>query len=607
MLGITTLEEYFSWLKTLSSINKKYTVLPLDEEYFEINANTRAINIPAAFKKNGIAVQGDDLAEILYFKVDRYFDYMDLNNTDIFIQWETPKDANGNQVKSVSPAYIRDIESEPGKLIFGWAISDAITGSSGTLKFSVRFFQWEEPDKININENGVITEDSKKIIAYSFSTLTASVNINPSINLNLEVDEFKIDDPANRLIDRIGDSVIVGGYAAAEPEFVVEGFEFNINDKDAPISYDLNPETNEYKLYAQAYASDTGGISYVWKYKDLYEDNTENSESIITIDSVNEWIEVDKENLTEEDSKYTYWVRAGLKPNGEYLYNRYEGSIPPTESDNLEGKELYIQLSRVIANKAGIYYVNAENRITNSSSTKTSEIAKFPKPEYINITKQPDRKGILQDVSTEENSLSFEYPLSVSVGNEDGVLTYQWLMAEDYSFSFEGGNEEYVEIEGATEKDYKATEPGHYKVVIKNTRNRASKELVSEVSRITYTAKSPVLIEDGASATVFNVENLSDTNCPTIVMDPNIESDRYSVSWYFVEGELNVPVVENILLEPGVLKASFNPKNYEEIILALGEQKDIDGSYYAIVTNHVNGSQASTEVPTFAEMFKVVS
>ena len=56
MLGITTLEEYFSWLKTLSRIHKKYTVLPLDEEHFEINANTRAINIPASFKKNGIAV-----------------------------------------------------------------------------------------------------------------------------------------------------------------------------------------------------------------------------------------------------------------------------------------------------------------------------------------------------------------------------------------------------------------------------------------------------------------------------------------------------------------------------------------------------------------------
>lgn len=139
LIGITTLEEYFAHIADLSLINRKYTVLPLDEPYFEINTNTRAITIPADFKKNGVAVQGDDLAEVLYFKVDRYFDYMDLNNCEIFIQWETPKASDGTIIKSASPAYIRDIESEPGKLIFGWILDNSITGASGNLKFSVRF------------------------------------------------------------------------------------------------------------------------------------------------------------------------------------------------------------------------------------------------------------------------------------------------------------------------------------------------------------------------------------------------------------------------------------------------------------------------------------
>jgi hypothetical protein len=56
MLGITTLEEYFSWMRTLGNISRKYTMLPLDEPHFVINTNTRAITIPADFKKNGIAV-----------------------------------------------------------------------------------------------------------------------------------------------------------------------------------------------------------------------------------------------------------------------------------------------------------------------------------------------------------------------------------------------------------------------------------------------------------------------------------------------------------------------------------------------------------------------
>jgi hypothetical protein len=33
-----------------------FTKLPLEEPYFEINANNRTITIPAEFKKNGIAV-----------------------------------------------------------------------------------------------------------------------------------------------------------------------------------------------------------------------------------------------------------------------------------------------------------------------------------------------------------------------------------------------------------------------------------------------------------------------------------------------------------------------------------------------------------------------
>lgn len=166
-LGITTLEEYYNWLPEIKRDEEGkptiFTKLPLDEAHFEINANTRAISIPTDFKKNGIAVQGDDLAEVVYFMIDRYFDAMDLNNTEIFIEWETPKGKNGDGIKSVSETYLKIIDDElyPGKLIFGWAISDAITKDSGNLKFAVRFIQWAD------------TESGKKQIAYSFNTLTA--------------------------------------------------------------------------------------------------------------------------------------------------------------------------------------------------------------------------------------------------------------------------------------------------------------------------------------------------------------------------------------------------------------------------------------------------
>ena len=85
-LPIETLEQYFFHIKSLSELDKKYIVLPLDEEVFEINANTRQITVPPTFKKHGIGVQGDQVAEIVYFKIDRFFDAMDLNNTEIYIQ-----------------------------------------------------------------------------------------------------------------------------------------------------------------------------------------------------------------------------------------------------------------------------------------------------------------------------------------------------------------------------------------------------------------------------------------------------------------------------------------------------------------------------------------
>lgn len=588
MLGITTLEEYFSWLRNLSNIDKKYTVLPLDEEHFEINANTRAINIPASFKKNGIAVQGDDLAEVLYFKIDRYFDYMDLNNTDIFIQWETPKDANGNVIKSVSPAYIRDIESEPGKLIFGWAISDAVTGTSGALKFSVRFFQWEDEDKAT-------QEDGEKVLAYSFSTLTASVTIQPSINFNPETDEYKVDDVGDRLVERIENSKIVGGYAAAVPIF--------LEDLSDVSAYDLNAETGLFDLLVQAYSTDTGAISYTWKRQSLNEDNTGSGEEIVVIPATNKMVEV--EDLTNLNRAFSYYQTNGSDVDGNPIYTLYTGAIPPTDEDISNGLKLYVKQSMAQADRAGIYWAVAENRITNSSSSELSKKATFPKPEYVKISTHPDKKGILVDVSTEENPLSFEYDLKVVADNTDGVLTYQWEKDTNHALNFGELEPNFVVIDGATEAEYIAIEPGHYRAVITNTRNLATKTAQSEISRITYAAKVPVLEEGDVNTKVFQVSSLSEENCPTVYMDASVESDGYTVSWYLSESDVNTPIIEDIVLAPGVLKASFNPIDYQEAIEDIAQDKDIDGAYFAVVTNHVNGSEASTAIPEYDDMFKI--
>lgn len=92
---INSLESYFAHIVELLSLTddsrygdtygRKYSVLPLQEEYFEIDANSRSIKVPESFRKNGLGVWGDQTAETVYFRINRYFDAMDLYYTDIYI------------------------------------------------------------------------------------------------------------------------------------------------------------------------------------------------------------------------------------------------------------------------------------------------------------------------------------------------------------------------------------------------------------------------------------------------------------------------------------------------------------------------------------------
>ena len=189
---INSLETYFGKIEELLKSSKAgienygrtYTILPLDEEYFEIDTNTRIIKVPEAFRKNGIAVQGDMGAETIYFKVPRYFDAMDLDHTDIYIQWQYTNSQNKNVEQGISHEWVRDIESEDDYLIFGWTLGGRITEEAGTLQFSVRFINGKR------DENKKITE-----ISYSLSTLTATALINPGLNFGLgEVTVETLDD-----------------------------------------------------------------------------------------------------------------------------------------------------------------------------------------------------------------------------------------------------------------------------------------------------------------------------------------------------------------------------------------------------------------------------
>lgn len=188
-IEIYDLDTYFQNLENLVQIDRSFMRLPLDEPFFEIvdggKDGRRKINVPADFSKNGLSVQGDESAEIVYFSIDRYYDNFDLmgpsqsevNNTidgkypvRIVIQWET-KTAKGVSL-ALTDSDGRPFLDKDGKLYFGWAISSEITKEAGPVNFNVRFYQFSgEKDP----------ESNRPILAFGLNTQTASVKINQAL------------------------------------------------------------------------------------------------------------------------------------------------------------------------------------------------------------------------------------------------------------------------------------------------------------------------------------------------------------------------------------------------------------------------------------------
>ena len=75
---IGDINDYFTVLGNLkekvlaNEIDPYFLILPNDEPLLKIDANTRKIDTKGW--ESGIGTQGDELAEVIYFSIDRYFD-----------------------------------------------------------------------------------------------------------------------------------------------------------------------------------------------------------------------------------------------------------------------------------------------------------------------------------------------------------------------------------------------------------------------------------------------------------------------------------------------------------------------------------------------------
>lgn len=279
--GINSLDTYFSWIKDLVDIgtgtleidrgqdeegNKiidkvdydgmKFTILPLDEDVFTIDANTRRITVPTSFANNGISVQSDEISEVIYFKVDRFYDATDLYMQDIMIEWKAPNGFSGYSVPT-----IKILDETANYVVFGWALSSKITSKAGNITFAVRFYQYDQ-------------ELSK--IKYSLSTLTQTAKIMPNIDLDVAKllegstvpNYIAIKDSKNVIAERLQNSSTGNsGDKAVEPETKDEFFSVDPTNANAPYVVVLQLADGSYAAHVTGtgYSSDAGIISYLWK------------------------------------------------------------------------------------------------------------------------------------------------------------------------------------------------------------------------------------------------------------------------------------------------------------------------------------------------------
>ena len=438
-------------------IGKKYTILPLDEEVFDINANTRAINVPNSFKNNGISVQGDQIAEIVYFRIDRFFDATDLNEMDIYVQWEAP---NGD--RGVSKEWVRDIESEPGKIIFGWPLSLDITQAHGTVKFSVRFY------KIGVNDK------NEPVITYSFSTLTASATIKPALDFSL-LGDLHVVDNSHLIAQRFTNSQVVGGQRAEVPLYFV-----NLENKE----YDL-AENGKYTFAVHAYSTDGGLISYEW-YEGNGQNAAEQNETVSLVSSVE--YRVTNDTVVTDGKVYYKWDNQ----SGEYV--PFADLITPEMLDKEDPNyaNLYEKFSVCIVDKVGQYYAKATNRLSFNTASANSVTGVIPGPKAPTTSDiwldEDDNKETIRSIIIDPNANTKEFLIGVDAEiSDNGVLSYQWKKHEDKS-------DVWVNIPSANENMYIVNSIGNYSVDVVNTRN---KEVLtvnpSNVCRVTYPATIPVL------------------------------------------------------------------------------------------------------------------
>lgn len=469
---IDSLESYFAHIVELLALTdptdkrygdtygRKYSILPLQEEYFEIDANSRAIKIPESFSKNGLGVLGDHTAETIYFKVNRYFDAMDLYYTDIYIQWKNAEGAG------FAKEWVRDIETFDDEMVFGWVLgSDTESGvpgplsCSGPLQFSIHFVKTKK-------KNPDDPESTEKVVVYNLGTLTANAVVNSSLDFDIGVQNDELNNTLagnfENTTTKTDTTILVFKFVYEFDNLVAAGGV----EQDGVISADLNDD-NELLMKVSAYA-DKGSMSYrIYKQKGAEEDIDGEDKELFAKMTV--YYEETPDTHFQDNKIYYLENKANpdLTKKEDFdiaLITEDEVGLPiPSDTNYYEEYGVYTLKENTTIKSQPItgYYYTTASAIT-ADGAETSPLISTKK-----VLLSPPEKATIDA----ENQAAYVDGQKVGVElapkflEKTGKTSYIWSAKKHNQTEYT----QVAEIEG--EATYTPTEEAYYSVKVKTNRN----------------------------------------------------------------------------------------------------------------------------------------
>ena len=591
----------------------KFLMLPLDEAPFEVKANSRKIEVPENFRLHGVGLHGDQIAETLLFRIDRFFDFNDLLTTTIFVQWTRPGSEPESEREGASLITLVDYETEPGKLWLGWPLTSEITQAAGPLKFSLRFFK-KDPET--------------KKISYSFNTSTAEVTIKPALHPNIN-DNLKIDEASSLFHQAVTDSPTSGSTPALRPTFLDYG--------NLPTQAWV--DSNDTLTFAvTSYTGDTGVLTYQWYKASIVgvdEEGNYITENTVEITSSAK-TELRPTKDTSRDNKKAYFTKGATnegdpftgdiiageldlqvvgvsKTTGEVVYERYSTYSVPASPEEI----------------VGLYYVIATNRAGTSTDKQKSAYCEVPRPKTLVFE---TKNALPEKAFIDDKGAVALTAIATPDDAAHASITYQWLKTKDLEQELTEVKRVKVDADGnpvVDAEDNPVMEPisigstlplaapdtekgealdnhiGWYKVIATNVVNRQPMSVESATyCKVTGHPAKPSIISPTTEQTIELVKGKDDTNgiftlnIQLTDMHGSLYNESYTYNWFhsITEGD---PVAVKVG-DADIVSEDVNTGSLQVKLL----DKDEVEFYYCEVSNNLNGE---TSLPVTTGLFKVLA